>query len=120
MKYKQHLKTTLNNKSILEEAKLIQAKINSNSNTSVDFYQINELDILLTSGMLKAERMIVRYGLRYPWSPALAIFILHLSIWKLIKSELKTKTSKVTKLQQITIRLHNIDNQHPSTIIPYK
>ena len=120
MKYKQYLKTILNNKSVPEKAKLLQAKINTNSITSTDFSQINELDELLTSGMLKAERMITRYGLQYPWSPALAIAIIQLSIWKLIKSELKTKTSRVTKVQQITTRLHNLDNQYPSSIIPYK
>ena len=70
--------------------------------------------------MLKAENMIKIFGLQYPWSPTLAIAILHLSIWKLIKSELKTKTSGTTKLQQITTRLHNLDKQHPSSIILYK
>ena len=38
---------------------------------------------------------------------------------KLIKSELKTKTSR-TKKQQITTRLHHLDKQYPSSIIPYK
>ena len=104
----------------MEKATLLQAKLNINYFTSTDFSQINELDALLTSGMLKAERMIVRYGLQHPWSPALVIAILQFSIWKLIKSELKTKTSRETKLQQITLRLHNLDNQYPSSIIPYK
>ena len=60
--------------------------------------------------MLNAERMIIRPGLQYPWSYALAVAILQLSIWKLIKSELKTKTSRETILHQITSRLHNLDN----------
>ena len=120
MKYKQHLKTIFTNKFFIEKATLLQAKLNTNYFISTDFSQINELDALLTSGMLKAERMIARYGLQHPWSPALVIAILKLSIWKLIKSELKTKTSRETKLQQITLRLHNLDNQYPSSIIPYK
>ena len=69
--------------------------------------------------MLKAERMIVRDGLQFPWSPALAIAILQLSIWRLIKSELKTKTSRQTKLQQLTTRLHNLDSQYPCSLITY-
>ena len=64
--------------------------------------------------------MIVRDGLQYPWSPSLAIVILQLSIWKLIKSDRKTKTSRETKLKQIISRLHKLDNQYPSSIIPYK
>ena len=120
MKYKQHLKHIVINKLVIEKAKILQAKLNTNSITPNDFKKINELDNLLTSGMLKAERMIARVGIQYPWSPALAIAILKLSIWKLIKSELKTNTSRQTKLQQITTRLHNLDNQHPSSLIPYK
>ena len=37
----------------------------------------------------------------------------------LIKSELKTKTSRQPKLQKITTRLHNLDSQYPSSLIPY-
>ena len=107
-------------KLVLEKSTFLQTKLNTNSITSNDFKQINEIDALLTSGMLKAERMIVRAGLQYPWLPALAIVIPQLSIWKLIKSELKTKNSRETKLQQITSCLHNLDNQYPSYIIPYK
>ena len=69
--------------------------------------------------MLKVERMIVRDGLQFAWSSTLAIEILQLSIWRLIKSELKTKTSRQTKLQQLTTRLHNIDSQYSSSLITY-
>ena len=77
---KQHLKSILNNKSVLEKAKLLQTKLTTNSIIPNDFHQINELNEMLTSGMLKAERMVTRYGLQYPWSRALAIAIRHLSI----------------------------------------
>ena len=120
VKYKQHLKNIFINKLIIEKANILQEKLNTNSIIPNDFTQINELYNILTSGMLKAERMIVRVGLQYPWLPALAIAILQLSIWKLIKLELKTNTSKQTKLQQIITRLHNLDTQYPSTLIPYK
>ena len=119
VKYKQHLQNIVSNKLVLEKAKLLQAKLNTNSITSNDFKQINDLDNLLTLGMLKAERMIVRDGLQFPWSSTLAIAILQLSIWRLIKSELQTKTSRQTKLQQLTTRLHNLDSQYPSSLIPY-
>ena len=120
VKYKQHLKHIVINKLVIEKAKIIQVKLITNSITPNDFTKINELDNLLTSGMLKVERMIVRDEIQYSWSPTLAIAILQLFIWKLIKSELKTKTSRQTKLQQITIRLHNLDTQFPSSLISYK
>ena len=59
LKYKQYLKTIINHKYVLEKAKFLQAKINTNSITFTDLSQINELNELLTSGMLKAERIIV-------------------------------------------------------------
>ena len=94
MKYKQHLKHIVINKHVIEKAKILQAKLITNLITSDDFTKINELNKSLTSRMLKAERMIVRVGLQYPWSPALAIAILQLSIWKLIKSEFKKYISQ--------------------------
>ena len=89
VKYKEHLKHIVINKLVIEKSKILQAKFNTNSITPNDFKKNNELDNLLTSSILKAERMIARVGLQYPWSPALAIAILQLSIWKLIKSEKK-------------------------------
>ena len=56
--------------------------------------------------MIKAERMIKKYDPQFPWSPKLAISILKTSIWKLVQSELKTNTSRDTKLQNLTTRLH--------------
>ena len=46
--------------------------------------------------------------------------MLDLSIWKLIKSELKTKSSRASKLQQLTYPLHQIDNKYPKHISTYK
>ena len=47
--------------------------------------------------MIKAERMIKKYGPQFHWSPKLAISILELTIWKLIKSALKTKHHEIQK-----------------------
>ena len=69
MKYKQHLKAIVTKKIVLEKATLLQAKLNTNSITSNDFKQINELDALLTSGMLKTEHMLVITDLQYPLFP---------------------------------------------------
>ena len=63
MKYKQHLKHIVINKLVIGKSSILQAKLNTNSITPNDFIQIIELDNMLTSGMLKAERMIIRVGL---------------------------------------------------------
>ena len=63
VKYKQHLKSIFNIKSVLDKVKLLQTKVTNNLISSNDFPQINGLDELLTSGMLKVEHMITRFGL---------------------------------------------------------
>ena len=65
--------------------------------TSNNHVIINKLDVLLTKGMIKAERMIKKYGPQFPWSPIRAISIIELAIWKLMKSALKTNISRDTK-----------------------
>ena len=68
-------------------------KIN-NTITSKDYVLINKLNVLLTTCMIKVERMIKKYGPQFPWSPTLVISIIELDILKLIKSTLKTNNSR--------------------------
>ena len=70
--------------------------------------------------MIKAERMITKYGPQFPWSPKLAIAIIELAIWKLIKSALKTKTSRDTKITKLTSRLQSLDTTYSSHIINHE
>ena len=70
--------------------------------------------------MIKVERIIKKYGPQFPWSQILATVILDLSIWKLIKSELKTKTSRASKLQRLTSRLQKLDNNYLKYIPTYE
>ena len=64
--------------------------------------------------------MIKKYGPQFPWSPILAISIIELAIWKLIKSALKTNTSRDTEIHQLTTRLHNLDNSDTTNNINYE
>ena len=64
--------------------------------------------------------MIKEYGSQFPWSPKISQDILELSIKKLIKSELKTKTSRASKLQQLTSRLYKLDNNYPKQNLIYE
>ena len=66
--------------------------------------------------MVKAERMIKKFNPQFPWSLILVTANLELSIWKLIKSELKTTTFHANKPQQLTSRLHHLDNIYPEQI----
>ena len=81
----------------MEQAAELQKKLINNSITSTDHIIINKLDALLTKGMIKIERMIKKCGPQFPWSPKLAISIIELAIWKLIKSALKTKHHAIQK-----------------------
>ena len=66
--------------------------------------------------MVKAERMIKKFNPQFPWSLILVTANLELSIWKLIKSELKTTTFHANKPQQLTSRLYHLDNTYPEQI----
>ena len=81
---------------------------------------INKLDVLLTKGMIKAERMIKKCGLQFLLSSILAISIIELAIWKLINSALKGNTSRDTKIHQLTTRLHNLDNSYTTNTINHE
>ena len=105
LNYKRHLQRFVVNHQIIEQATEIKKKLVNKSITSKDHITINKLDALLIKGMIKAERMKTKYGPQFPWSPKLAIAIMELAIWKLIKSALKTKTSRDTKITKLKSRL---------------
>ena len=56
--YKRHLKYYVVNHRIIEHADELQKKLINNSITSTDRIINNKLDVLLTKGMIKAERVI--------------------------------------------------------------
>ena len=62
LNYKRHLQHFVVNHQIIEQATEIQKKLVKQSITSKDHITINKLDALLTKGMIKAERMITKYG----------------------------------------------------------
>ena len=120
LSYKRHLQSFVVHHNIIEQATEIQKKLVNKSITSKDHIIINKLDTLLTKGMIKAERMITQYGPQFPWSPKLAIAIIKLAIWKLIKSALKTKTTRDTKINKLTSRLQSLDTTYSTHIINHE
>ena len=113
LNYKRHFRTYIDKRKIVKQATELQEKLTNKIISPNDHNTINKLDILLTTEMIKAEQMITKYDTQFPWSPILAKVVLNLSIWKLIKSESKTKTSRASKLQQLTSRLYKLDNNYP-------
>ena len=61
--YKWHLRTYVIKHKIIEQATELHKKIINKTISSNDHNNINKLDVLLTTGMVKVERMIKRYDL---------------------------------------------------------
>ena len=56
--------------------------------------EINDLDALITKGILASKKKIRKRQNQYPWSPTLEQAILEVSLWKLITSEIKKHSIK--------------------------
>ena len=67
--------------------------------------EINDLDDLITKGMLASEGKIRKYLNHYPWYPILEQVILEVNLWKLIISEIKNEVSKEIQIQRIISQL---------------
>ena len=66
----------------------------NNSLTIGDMKAINELDDIITSGMLMSERKIKKKLDQHPWSRTLTNAILEVILWKLINSKLRIEFPK--------------------------
>ena len=56
--------------------------------------EINDLDTLITKGMIASEIKIRKRQNQYPWSPTLEQAILAVNLWKLMTSEMKNEVLK--------------------------
>ena len=63
--------------------------------------EINDLNDLITKGMIASKNKILNRQNQYPWSPTLEQAILEVSLWKLIKSEINNEVSKEMQIQRI-------------------
>ena len=70
-----------------------------------DMKEINDLDELITKGMLASEGKIHKRQNHCPWSPILEQAILEESLWKLIISEIKNEVSKEIQIKRIIVQL---------------
>ena len=73
--------------------------------TPDDMKEINDLNDLITKGMLASEGKIKKRQNHYPCFPILEQTIFEVSLWKLIISEIKNEVSKEMKIQRIISQL---------------
>ena len=106
-KYKGYLFKYIKDNKLYERISILQTKLKDKSLTIKEMNNINNIDEMMTKGMLKAEQQIKIRGKLHPWSPTLTNAILELHIWKIIMSEIKNKTNKQTKIKMIIEKQKN-------------
>lgn len=66
----------------------------------------NDMDALITSGMLMSERKKKTRLNHCPWSPTLEATILEVNLWKIIISDIENDVSKKIQIQRIITKLN--------------
>ena len=98
--YKEHLREFTTTHKIFDCIDAIKNKLEKDMLLIGDIKEINDLDALITKGMLASEKKIRKRQNQHPWSPTLEQAILEVSIWKLITSEIKNTVSKDMQIQR--------------------
>ena len=81
--------------------------------------ELNKLDKLITTIMLKAENNIKWRNNTYPWSPKIHEAVRKVSIWKTQLTQYKTKVSHLSQIEYLTKSMKKpIDTSwiHPSEL----
>ena len=81
--------------------------------------ELNKLDKLITTIMLKAENNIKGRNNTYPWSPEVHEAVRKFSIWKAQLTQCKTKVSHLSQIEYLTTSMKTpIDTSwiHPSEL----
>ena len=102
--YKEHLRDFTTSNRIFDRIDTIKSKLVKDTLRVEDMKEINDLDALITKGMIASENKTRKRQNQYPWSPTLEQAILEVSFWKLTTSEIKNEVSKEMQIQRI-IRL---------------
>ena len=111
--YKTHLSKHILKHSIINQVNTIQDKIESKTLNSSDQQYLNEIDQLITKGMLFSEYKIKFPKFTHPWSPILAVAILSVSIFKLYLSSVKNTVIKTTIIDRLYDKLLSYDTPNP-------
>ena len=92
--YKEHLRDFTTTHKIFNRINRLKNKLSKDQLTLDDMKEINDLDELITKGMIASKKKIQKRQNQYPWSPILEQAILEVSLWKLITFEIKNDVSK--------------------------
>ena len=103
--YKEHLRDFTNTHHIFDRINNLKHKLTKEQLKIDDMKEINDLDYLITKGMIASENKTLKRQNQYPWSLTLEQAILEVSLWKLIKSEIKNEVSKEMQIQRIIVQL---------------
>ena len=107
--YKTNLSKYILKHNIINQVNTIQDKIESKTLNSSDQQYLNEIDQLITKGMLFSEYKIKFPKFTHPWSPILAVAILSVSIFKLYLSSVKNTVIKTTIIDRLYDKLLSYD-----------
>ena len=83
-------------------------KIESNTLTTANMTEVNEIDKIITKGMLLAEKSIYFYRSNHPWSPILAKAFLDVQLWKITLSIILNKSQDKKQLTTSLLEWHII------------
>ena len=92
--YKEHIRDFTTTYKIFNRINRLKNKLSKDQLTLDDMKEINDLDELITKGMITSKKKIQKRQNQYPWSPILEQAILEVSLWKLIAFEIKNDVSK--------------------------
>ena len=101
VKYKEHVREFTTTHHIFDCINNLKHKLSKEQLKIDDMIEINDLDDLITKGMIASENKILKRQNQYPSSPTLEQAILEVSLWKLIKSEINNEVSKEMQIQRI-------------------
>ena len=105
---------------IISRTNIIQEKIDSHTLTIANMNEVNEIDEIITKGMLLAEKSICFHRNNHPWSPTLVKAILDVQLWKTTISIVLNKQSRKKSIDNIINRMthynHSPKNIHCTNI----
>ena len=92
--YKAYLREFTTTHKIFDRINKLNHKLSKAQLILDDMKEVNDLDDLITKGMITSENKILKRQNQYPWSPTLEQAIMGVSLWKIIKSEINNEVSK--------------------------
>ena len=98
--FKQNLIKFIQHHNIFHRANSFQKILKNTLLNQKNMKNTNDMDALITSGMLMSERKKKTRLNHCPWSPTLEATILEVNLWKIIISDIENDVSKKYKFKE--------------------